>query len=375
MLMNKKEKTKLIICIVLAVLLAVGGFAGYRIYSEQQRQNALIEQFSALSEYNSDLNKRYIAYYDAHNEVDITEILALVNNGVDESGVEYDSRIYQFIQTGEYNGDLLQRYLNYSNQYNAPANHVVLLVNNNADNYRVVYDDRLKEIMEDRYFLASRAKRYVDYDAANEGLSVRDLVASVNCNLDIEPFSGKLEANLKDGYQVLVNKYYNLPSDYTPENLVDVDEAYCSEKARMEATAYENLVRMINDCKAESGVKIRINGDNGYRSYIYQQTVYDYYCKMLGPEKGEARAAHPGYSEHQTGLAVDLSASGNNFNWVIANCHKYGFILRYPEESTELTGYTFERWHYRYVGEEVATYIHENSITYDEYYAYFILKH
>ena len=373
--MNKKEKTKLIICIVLAVLLAVGGFAGYRIYSEQQRQNALIEQFSALSEYNSDLNKRYIAYYDAHNEVDITEILALVNNGVDESGVEYDSRIYQFIQTGEYNGDLLQRYLNYSNQYNAPAEHVVPLVNNNADNYRVAYDDRLKEIMADSYFMATRVKRYVDYDSEHEDLSVRELVASVNCNLDLEPYTGKQESNLKDGYLVLVNKYYGLPSDYSPDNLVDVDEAYCSEKARMEATAYENLVRMINDCKAESGVKIRINGDNGYRSYIYQQTVYDYYCKMLGPEKGEARAAHPGYSEHQTGLAVDLSASGNNFNWVIANCHKYGFILRYPEESTELTGYTFERWHYRYVGEEAATYIHENNITYDEYYAYFILKH
>ena len=90
-----------------------------------------------------------------------------------------------------------------------------------------------------------------------------------------------------------------------------------------------------------------------------------------------------GYSEHQTGLALDIVTYGasmdtfentDEFKWLSDNAYKYGFILRYPKGKEKLTGYSYESWHYRYVGKDVAKKIHDLDITYDEYYAYYIEK-
>jgi D-alanyl-D-alanine carboxypeptidase len=118
-----------------------------------------------------------------------------------------------------------------------------------------------------------------------------------------------------------------------------------------------------------------LNLNSGYRSYDTQVSIHDRQVKRLGLKAGEALAARPGYSEHQTGLAADVSAAGQGCNiqvcfaktkagkWLAANAWQYGFILRYPDGQTPTTGYQFEPWHFRYVGVELATEMKSQNIT------------
>jgi D-alanyl-D-alanine carboxypeptidase len=124
--------------------------------------------------------------------------------------------------------------------------------------------------------------------------------------------------------------------------------------------------------KAKAGTLLL---NSGYRSYDTQVAVHDRQVKRLGLKAGEALAARPGYSEHQTGLAADVSAAGQGCTiqvcfaktkagkWLAANAWQYGFILRYPDGQTPTTGYQFEPWHFRYVGIELATEMKSQSIT------------
>ena len=124
--------------------------------------------------------------------------------------------------------------------------------------------------------------------------------------------------------------------------------------------------------KAKAGTLLL---NSGYRSYETQTAVHDRQVARLGLKAGEALAARPGYSEHQTGLAADVSAAGQGCaiqvcfaktkagKWLAANAWQYGFILRYPDGQTATTGYQFEPWHFRYVGVELATEMKSQNIT------------
>ena len=120
---------------------------------------------------------------------------------------------------------------------------------------------------------------------------------------------------------------------------------------------------------------------SAYRSYDYQESLYERYLKTDKQEIVDTYSARPGFSEHHTGLAIDVDNEKlgfdkfyltKEFNWMQNNAYKYGFILRYPKDKEYLTGYSYESWHYRYVGLEIAKYIQENNITFDEYYAYYL---
>ena len=122
---------------------------------------------------------------------------------------------------------------------------------------------------------------------------------------------------------------------------------------------------------------------SAYRSYTNQETLYNRYVQKDGSIKADTYSARPGHSEHQTGLAVDVHNTvlpytsfdkTNEFTWMKENAHKYGFILRYPKDKTNITGYDYEPWHNRYIGVEHATYIYENNITFDEYYIKYLDK-
>ncbi|WP_339196362.1 M15 family metallopeptidase [Solibacillus sp. FSL R5-0449] len=119
---------------------------------------------------------------------------------------------------------------------------------------------------------------------------------------------------------------------------------------------------------------------SGFRSYEYQQTLYDRYVKRDGKEAADRYSARPGYSEHQTGLAFDIGEKGreelwltNEFGdteagqWLAQNAHKYGFILRYPKGKEEITGFMHESWHFRYLEGELATKVYEAGVTLEEY--------
>ncbi len=245
------------------------------------------------------------------------------------------------------------------------------------DNYKKEYDSKITEIINDQYYKNTNLSRYMKYYEENNDLTSREIVENINCNLDSLYYSTDYDADVSDGYLILVNKYYKLPSDYVPSNLVKIDKKYGYERL-IDENAYKAFIDMYNDANNE-GLEIFITSP--YRSYKYQETLYNNYVTDSGKEKAETFAARAGYSEHQTGLSVDLSAKGSmytkfekteEYKWMLSNSYKYGFILRYPKGKEKQTGYMFEAWHFRFVGKDVAKYIFENSITYDEYYEYFI---
>jgi len=115
-----------------------------------------------------------------------------------------------------------------------------------------------------------------------------------------------------------------------------------------------------------------------YRSYDYQVDLYNRYVKEDGKNAADTYSGRPGHSEHQTGLAVDVFNNKETytnfektkeFTWMQNHAHEYGFILRFPKDKVNETGYEYESWHYRYVGKKIAKYIKENNISFEEYYA------
>ena len=174
---------------------------------------------------------------------------------------------------------------------------------------------------------------------------------------------------------ILVNKENRLNSDFKPNTLVKVTRCslgnfYLEEDT---ATAYEYMCLNLID----EGLNISIN--SAYRSYEEQEKLYNDYLKLYGKSYVNKYVAVPGYSEHQTGLALDLESldcdifkNSKEYRWIKNNAYKYGFILRYQEGKENITGYNAEEWHIRYVGRKAAEYIYKNNITFEEYYDLFI---
>ena len=243
-------------------------------------------------------------------------------------------------------------------------------------------DEFLIQVLQDDYFIKKYLDRYMAYHQDNEGSSARTVVATVNTNTDCNYYTEDFETNIEDDYLMLVNKYYHLDSAYTPTDLVNISNRYYyGEGHQIRSVAYDAFVDMWNQANND-GIYLIIN--SSYRTYAEQQQVYDFYKDSRGTTYADSIAARPGYSEHQTGLSLDIFSTEytttSNFKdspaheWLVNNAYKYGFIQRYKEDSEELTGFAEEAWHWRYVGVEAATYLHEHDITFDEYYTYFILN-
>lgn len=195
---------------------------------------------------------------------------------------------------------------------------------------------------------------------------------------DLNIFGNKFYKNIKEisnasDTDVLVNKNFKLSKNYVPNNLVLLDLKYSNKYKYLQEEAYESFKNLSNKAK-ELGYKIIIV--SAYRSYFYQQELYDYYVDKKGKEYADLCSARPGHSEHQTGLAIDVMGSNNDydefekaieFEWMKENAHKYGFILRYPKGKEYITGFKYEPWHYRYVGKDIAKYIYDKDITLEEY--------
>ena len=180
--------------------------------------------------------------------------------------------------------------------------------------------------------------------------------------------------NLDDpaSYTVVVNKHRPLnPLDYEAGDMVVPGVIGNPNSRLIRAEAAGALERLATDA-GNAGIFMSIL--SGYRSYATQEQTYNNFIARDGEERANQYSAKPGHSEHQTGLAVDLDdGSGcalyNCFadtaagQWLAANAWQYGFVLRYPLGSEAITGYEFEPWHYRYVGIEVSTAMHNNGIT------------
>ncbi|MBC1884031.1 M15 family metallopeptidase [Listeria seeligeri] len=181
---------------------------------------------------------------------------------------------------------------------------------------------------------------------------------------------------------VLANKDYSLQLSYTPPDLVRPNVTFSFgdeqvEKAQMRKEAGIALEEMFQAAN-EDGYKLF--AVSGYRSYKRQQEVFQAEVNSKGDTKAREAVAYPGTSEHQTGLAMDISSESQSYElteafgttpegkWLEENAHNYGFILRYMKGREDITKYQYESWHYRYVGKDAATIIYENNWTLEEFF-------
>ena len=154
---------------------------------------------------------------------------------------------------------------------------------------------------------------------------------------------------------LIANKTYSLPESYAPG---------------IDKTAESALNKMINAAK-QDGINLFIK--SGYRSYSTQKTLYNNYVARDGVAAADRYSARPGHSEHQTGLAFDLNSLEQSFGetkegkWLAEHCHEYGFIIRYPKDKEDVTGYMYEPWHVRYLGDDIAKDVYESGKCLEEY--------
>ena len=210
---------------------------------------------------------------------------------------------------------------------------------------------------------------YLIYQKENN-LSEKEAITRVNIGLNKPFYTNAKEINNLDCLTILVNKYRYLPKDYVPNNLTQTKE-YAKSLMRLNIEAYEQFRKMAADAYKEDSFKLRIV--SAYRSYHYQEKLYNNYLKYDSQDKVDTYSARPGHSEHQTGLAADINYAGDWFNttpearWLAANSWKYGFIIRYPAGKESITGYKYESWHVRYLGEELAKLVYNSGLTLEEY--------
>ena len=178
---------------------------------------------------------------------------------------------------------------------------------------------------------------------------------------------------------VVVNKLRPLnPQDYEAADLVETPVPK-QNPAILRQEVADAVVAMFAQFTAETGLQMQVQ--SAYRSYSTQVRVYDGWVASRGQEYADSHSARAGHSEHQTGQALDISALPLNCpleacfadtaqgQWLAANAYKWGFVLRYPNGMDAITGYTFEPWHYRYVGVELATEMHDTSVaTLEEFF-------
>lgn len=225
------------------------------------------------------------------------------------------------------------------------------------------------------YFNYDYTDRYIKYKKDNKDLDDEQIIKNVNMNLDYEPYTNITKAKNLNTNKILVNKYYSLDEKYEPDNLETISKQYALEGMELVHDAKIAFEEMAKAAKKEN---LNIIAMSTYRDYNYQVKIYNQYVKADGQKKVDTYSGRPGHSEHQTGLAVDVYNGKVNytkfettkeFAWMNEHAHEYGFILRFPKDKEEETGYHFESWHYRYVGIDIATYIKENNISFEEYYA------
>jgi LAS superfamily LD-carboxypeptidase LdcB len=230
--------------------------------------------------------------------------------------------------------------------------------------------DQILDFLQTDYFIVSRLPRYLDTVQLFPNEDLRKIVEIVNTDRDYDAYTHTVAVDFSQEL-ILVNKYHSLLSSYVPSNLVQAEGCGKPKMVSEAALAYDLM------CEAIMKAGIGLSQRSAYRSYSSQKSIYTRYLKYYSQEYTDTFSARPGFSEHQTGLAVDVFSTNASFatfeetdayTWLKQNAYKYGFIVRYPKGKEAITGYKFESWHYRYVGTEVSQKITELGITLDEYW-------
>jgi D-alanyl-D-alanine carboxypeptidase len=180
---------------------------------------------------------------------------------------------------------------------------------------------------------------------------------------------------------VLVNKVNKLPKDYQPSNLMYPNIPFTfeqkAEKRQMRSEAGAAIEKLFAGAEQDG---VQLLGVSAYRSHASQTALFNYYVDLDGYEAASTYSAVPGTSEHETGLAIDVTGENGECaaedcfagtveaDWLQEHAAEYGFIIRYPKGKDSITGYQYEPWHLRYVGKAIAKEIMSRGITLEEYY-------
>lgn len=235
----------------------------------------------------------------------------------------------------------------------------------------------LEEFYSISYARLDNYDRYVKY-SDETGEDEEYVVLYINLNLDKDIYTDAYSVD-KFSFDMLINKHRCLNKDFKPDNLVKFDIKYTKgEEYYGNAVAVNAFVSMAN---AASKEKLGLVINSAYRSYEDQEDTWNYYLSKYGDDYVNKFVAKPGFSEHQTGLSFDIGSTSSNvfanskeYKWMLDNAYKYGFILRFTKKYESITQFRNEPWHYRYVGKDIAKYIHEHNISFEEYYAMFLDK-
>lgn len=255
---------------------------------------------------------------------------------------------------------------------------MIITHGNDEDVTEFAKRDKVRYIEE--FYSVSYAKlrnydRYVAY-SDETGADDEFTVLYINNDLDKEVYE-YYEDVTDFNVNMIVNKHRKLGEDFEPNDLAEIPSEYASEDGMIASKiAINAFIKMYKAAKSEN-MNLVIN--SSYRSYKEQEELCNYYRNLYGDNYVNKYVAFPGFSEHQTGLAFDIGSrttpvfkNSKEYKWMLDNAYKYGFILRYDSKYEDITLFRAEPWHFRYVGVDIATKIHEDDMPYEEYYTKFL---
>ena len=243
------------------------------------------------------------------------------------------------------------------------------------------YNKDYTKFINQKYFLFKNLNTYIKYYKKHKDEKISKIVSLVNVKANNEWYDKDIvvATDTSKGNLMLVNKFNQLKENYTPKNIVPISNYYSYDNNSITEEVYTAYKKMWYAAKDE-GLTLIVT--SSYRDYKTQDTLWNGYADSKGEKWADSVSARAGFSEHQTGLTLDIVTYNtimndfektDEFKWLQKNAYKYGFILRYPKGKEDITGYDYESWHYRYVGTDVAKAIYDKNITYDEYYEYYIV--
>ena len=359
-----KKSFKIILIIIILIILGIGG---YFVYNKYFKEEEIVSEVAKLmNEYNIP--------DDQYSE---TLEFVLLNNIYNENYLE-EYRDIEYIDNGNF-ANILTTFLpkGYSGK---EINYINQLSSKNIEKLANIEYVDISNYYNISNFDVAKIDRYNRYYGEND-YDLDDVVTYVNINLDLPVYSDTYEVADPNSLLVLVNKYHYLPNGYEPDDLAYVPGAY-GNNVPMREIIKEPFLELQNAAEEEIGITLMPT--TAFRGEDFQRTLYNNYVASDGVAAADTYSARPGYSEHQTGLSIDLkntAISGStrlndsDYEWLSNNAYRFGFIIRFPEDKTYITGYQFENWHIRYVGLDVAKIIYEEDLTLEEYIDLYVTEY
>lgn len=355
---NKKKKINIFKIIILIIIIVISIF---------------LVKFINSNEYK--LNKKG---YTKEEREKITNFKNVKN--IDYFISDNTGKLKLFLKVDGFNEENLAKYIEYNKKYDDLSNEdVVNAINNGFELINYKFKNEYLRFKEQKYYIPNNLEKYIKYYNEFNEEKFENIIRNINTNIDRAFYTGIKDTDMSKKDLIIVNKYYTI-HEYLPDDLTTIPNNYNGNGGQLSKHVVESYIKMV-DAIRKDGMDLEVV--SAFRDYNKQDRLYNYYKDEFGLKYADTWSARPGHSEHQTGLTLDVTtesifyenmAETKEYEWLKENAHKYGFIERYPLNKEKITGYSFEPWHYRYIGVEHATKLREENITFDEYYAFYLDK-